>query len=194
MTVSSFNWQNFYDRLGGGGFFEAVKARARANYDYVLIDSRTGVSDTAGICSVQMPDTLVVCFTYNNQSIKGAAGRRAVGGEAARAAASKDSLRSPDALGGRGCPPGPRTRRCRTASFRCRCAWTPARATGWPSDRPSRERRFADLVSHIAASDVSASTGARSKFRRRLLLLRRGAGAFKDDAHDPKTVLAAFLG
>ena len=39
----------------------------------MLIDSRTGVSDTAGICTVQMPDTLVVCFTYNNQSIKGAA-------------------------------------------------------------------------------------------------------------------------
>jgi cellulose biosynthesis protein BcsQ len=72
LAVNSFNWQNFYDRLGGGGFFEAVKQQARAQYDYVLIDSRTGVSDTAGICSVQMPDALVVCFTYNNQSIKGA--------------------------------------------------------------------------------------------------------------------------
>jgi hypothetical protein len=38
----------------------------------VLIDSRTGVSDTSGICTVQMPDTLVVCFTLNYQSIKGA--------------------------------------------------------------------------------------------------------------------------
>ena len=57
--VSTFNWQNFYDRLGGGGFFEALKARARAQYDYILIDSRTGVSDTAGICAVQMPETLV---------------------------------------------------------------------------------------------------------------------------------------
>src|SRR5262249_55414308 len=74
LKVSSFNWQNLYDRLGGGGFFEALKRRAREEYDYVLIDSRTRVSDTAGICSVQMPDTLVVCFTYNNQSIKGASG------------------------------------------------------------------------------------------------------------------------
>jgi MinD-like ATPase involved in chromosome partitioning or flagellar assembly/WD40 repeat protein len=74
LKVSAFNWQNLYDRLGGGGFFEALKRRAREEYDYVLIDSRTGVSDTAGICSVQMPDTLVVCFTYNNQSIKGASG------------------------------------------------------------------------------------------------------------------------
>lgn len=71
--VNSFNWQNFYDRLGGGTFIEAVKDSMRSEYDYILIDSRTGVSDTAGICTVQMPDTLVVCFTLNNQSINGAA-------------------------------------------------------------------------------------------------------------------------
>lgn len=72
--VSVFDWQNFYDRLGGGAFLEAARNRMRQEYDYVLIDSRTGVSDTAGICTVQMPDSLAVCFTYNNQSIEGAAG------------------------------------------------------------------------------------------------------------------------
>lgn len=71
--VTSFNWQNFYDRLGGGVFLESVKAGMRKEYDYVLIDSRTGVTDTAGICTVQMPDALVVCFTANNQSIEGCA-------------------------------------------------------------------------------------------------------------------------
>ena len=71
--VTSFNWQNFYDRLGGGAFLEAVKQRMREEYDYVLIDSRTGVSDASGICTVQLPDTLVVCFTLNHQSIEGAA-------------------------------------------------------------------------------------------------------------------------
>ena len=71
--VNSFNWQDFYGRLGGGAFIEAVKERLRADYDYVLIDSRTGVSDTAGICTVHLPDALVVCFTLNNQSIEGAA-------------------------------------------------------------------------------------------------------------------------
>lgn len=70
--VNSFNWQNFYDRLGGGVLLEMAKERMRAEYDYILIDSRTGVSDTSGICTVQMPDILVVCFTLNNQSIEGA--------------------------------------------------------------------------------------------------------------------------
>ena len=73
VRVNSFNWQHFYAKLGGGIFLEAVKRRLRADYDYVLIDSRTGVSDTSGVCTVQMPDTLVVCFTLNEQSIRGAA-------------------------------------------------------------------------------------------------------------------------
>jgi hypothetical protein len=72
--VNLFDWQNFYDRFGGGKFLEAVKEKMRAEYDYVLIDSRTGVSDTSGICTVQMPDSLVLLFTANNQSILGAAG------------------------------------------------------------------------------------------------------------------------
>jgi MinD-like ATPase involved in chromosome partitioning or flagellar assembly len=71
--VNSFNWSGFYDRLGGGVFLETVKQNMRRDYDYILIDSRTGVSDTAGVCTVQMPDILVVCFTLNIQSIEGAA-------------------------------------------------------------------------------------------------------------------------
>jgi tetratricopeptide (TPR) repeat protein/MinD-like ATPase involved in chromosome partitioning or flagellar assembly len=71
-NVNSFNWQKFYDRHGGGVFLEAVKEKLRAEYDYILIDSRTGVSDTSGVCTVQMPDTVVICFTLNYQSIEGA--------------------------------------------------------------------------------------------------------------------------
>jgi len=72
-NVNAFNWEHLYLDLGGGAFFERVKQNVCAEYDYILIDSRTGVSDTSGICTIQMPDTLVVCFTLNNQSIDGAA-------------------------------------------------------------------------------------------------------------------------
>jgi Mrp family chromosome partitioning ATPase/tetratricopeptide (TPR) repeat protein len=71
--VTGFNWQRFYDEQGGGTFLDELRGRLCGIYDYVLIDSRTGVSDTAGICTVQMPDTLVACFTLNNQGIDGAA-------------------------------------------------------------------------------------------------------------------------
>jgi len=73
VLVTSFNWSEFYDKLGGGVFLEALKRRLRHDYDFVLIDSRTGISDTSGICTVQMPDELVVLYTLNQQSIKGAA-------------------------------------------------------------------------------------------------------------------------
>lgn len=71
--VNTFNWDNFYERLGGGKLMHAERERLRAKYDYVLIDSRTGVSDTSSICTVQMPDILAVFFTLNRQSIRGAA-------------------------------------------------------------------------------------------------------------------------
>lgn len=72
VRVAQFNWEEFYFTLGGGILLEALKKRLRQEYDYILVDSRTGVSDTSGICTVQMPDDLVVCFTLNRQSIAGA--------------------------------------------------------------------------------------------------------------------------
>jgi tetratricopeptide (TPR) repeat protein len=71
--VTSTDWENFYERLGGGQFFDALRVYMKDNYDYVLIDSRTGLSDIAEICTVQMPDVLVDCFTLSAQSIEGAA-------------------------------------------------------------------------------------------------------------------------
>jgi cellulose biosynthesis protein BcsQ len=71
--VNSFDWNNFYGRLGGGNALDQMRNELKQAYDYVLIDSRTGVSDTSGICTVQMPDVLVGLFTLNNQSIEGVA-------------------------------------------------------------------------------------------------------------------------
>jgi formylglycine-generating enzyme required for sulfatase activity len=71
--VNTFSWLNFYERLGGGKLLQAEVDALRKSYDFILIDSRTGVSDTAGICTVQLPDMLAVFFTLNRQSIRGAA-------------------------------------------------------------------------------------------------------------------------
>ncbi len=45
----------------------------KRQYDYVLIDSRTGLSDVADICTIELPDVLTICFTLSDQSIEGAA-------------------------------------------------------------------------------------------------------------------------
>lgn len=68
--VNTFDWKRFYE-LGGAAMLNYTKAQLTANYDWVLIDSRTGVSDTAGICTMQLPDIVVTCFTLNRQSIDG---------------------------------------------------------------------------------------------------------------------------
>ena len=72
-AVCSLDWDNFYDRLGGGRFFRAMRDDMKEKYDYVLIDSRTGLSDVADICTIELPDVLTICFTLSDQSIEGAA-------------------------------------------------------------------------------------------------------------------------
>jgi MinD-like ATPase involved in chromosome partitioning or flagellar assembly len=69
--VTSFDWNAFYDRLGGAGIIDEARNYLKANYDHVLIDSRTGLSDTSGICTIDLPDQLVACYTLNRQSIDG---------------------------------------------------------------------------------------------------------------------------
>jgi hypothetical protein len=69
----ALDFDHFYGRLGGGQFFDALRDDMRSNYDYVLIDSRTGYSDIADICTLHFPDVLVDCFTLSYQSIDGAA-------------------------------------------------------------------------------------------------------------------------
>jgi len=72
-TLGSLDWDTFYDRLGGGTFLDALRDDMRRNYDYTLIDSRTGFSDVADICTQHLPDVLVDCFTLSDQGIDGAA-------------------------------------------------------------------------------------------------------------------------
>ena len=68
--VNSFDWKRFFE-VGGARILTAAKAHLRTRYDWVLIDSRTGVSDTSGICTIQMPEAVIACFTLNRQSIDG---------------------------------------------------------------------------------------------------------------------------
>ncbi|MFF5082058.1 FxSxx-COOH system tetratricopeptide repeat protein [Actinoplanes sp. NPDC000266] len=71
--LAGMNWDDFYERKGGGQFFDALRADMKKHYDYVLIDSRTGFSDVSDICTIHLPDILVTCFTLSEQGIVGAA-------------------------------------------------------------------------------------------------------------------------
>jgi MinD-like ATPase involved in chromosome partitioning or flagellar assembly len=70
-NLEGFDWAGFFREQGGGQFVEGLRARWREDFDIVLIDSRTGLSDTGGICTIQLPDVVVAMFTANHQSLYG---------------------------------------------------------------------------------------------------------------------------
>jgi len=69
--LRSFNVDKFYSDHEGGYLLENLRNEWLAAYDFVLIDSRTGVTDFGGICTIQMPDILVMLLTPTEQGLKG---------------------------------------------------------------------------------------------------------------------------
>ena len=67
---SGFNWASFFREADGGDFFEQCRHQWSQQYDFVLIDSRTGITDSGGICTIQLPDLIVPVFTASRQSVE----------------------------------------------------------------------------------------------------------------------------
>jgi cellulose biosynthesis protein BcsQ len=70
-NVRLLDYDKFYEENNGGQFLEDLREYWISNYDFVLIDSRTGLTDSSGVCSIQMPDILVLLFTATEQGFKG---------------------------------------------------------------------------------------------------------------------------
>ncbi|ATE53272.1 tyrosine-protein kinase family protein [Actinosynnema pretiosum] len=68
--IQQIDWDDLY-KLDFGAYLERCRARWVADYDFVLLDSRTGITDIGGICTAHLPDYLVVLYTANEQSIRG---------------------------------------------------------------------------------------------------------------------------
>ncbi|MEI6847612.1 MAG: AAA family ATPase [Chlorobiaceae bacterium] len=69
VKLNAINWLEFYKN--SPAFFRNFAQYLESYYDYILIDSRTGLSDTGGICTMLMPQILVLVFALNNQNING---------------------------------------------------------------------------------------------------------------------------
>lgn len=67
--VNRFQWEELF--LRSPALIRTLAERLADEYRYVLVDSRTGLTDTSGICTVLMPEKLVVVFTPNQQSLTG---------------------------------------------------------------------------------------------------------------------------
>ena len=63
--LGKLNWKDFYARHEGFYFVENLKGAIQVNFkpDYVLVDSRTGLTDISGICTLQLP--ISWCFSLD---------------------------------------------------------------------------------------------------------------------------------
>jgi MinD-like ATPase involved in chromosome partitioning or flagellar assembly len=72
-ALVSLDWKRLYQDQQGFLLFEDTKKgwEEELKPDYVLIDSRTGYTDVLGICTRQLPDSVVLMFTPNEQNLAG---------------------------------------------------------------------------------------------------------------------------
>ena len=72
-NFNQIDWGALYERHDGYLLFEDLKEQWKQvlRPDYVLIDSRTGHTDTGGICTRQLPDAVAILFFPNEQNLRG---------------------------------------------------------------------------------------------------------------------------
>ena len=72
---NEIDWAALYEKRDGYLLFEDLKAQWAevVKPDYVLVDSRTGHTDTGGICTRQLPDAVAILFFPNEQNLRGLA-------------------------------------------------------------------------------------------------------------------------
>lgn len=69
--LETFKWDDFFKPDGGGRHLEDLRKQWLKDFDLVLIDSRTGLSDASGVCTIMLPDVVIPMFTANYQSLFG---------------------------------------------------------------------------------------------------------------------------
>lgn len=67
--LGAINWLDIYKKAPA--FFRTFAYCLEKDYDYIFVDARTGLADTSGICTMLMPQKLILVFALNNQNING---------------------------------------------------------------------------------------------------------------------------
>jgi len=70
--LQSLDWRELYEKHGFGDYIEKVREEWKHEYDFILVDSRTGVTDIGGITTIQLPEVFAFFFSANYQSLEGA--------------------------------------------------------------------------------------------------------------------------
>ncbi len=70
--LQAIHFPELFESHGLGNYIEELRNEWIASFDFILIDSRTGVTDIGGICTVHFADVLVLLFTTTESSTNGA--------------------------------------------------------------------------------------------------------------------------
>lgn len=69
--VQHTNWDALFQKESLGDYIEELRNEWKRAFDFILIDSRTGITDIGGICTIHFPDYLLAWFTTNRSSMNG---------------------------------------------------------------------------------------------------------------------------
>jgi len=74
--LAAIDWDESYQdkEIQLGERIEQLRREWVRDYDFVLLDSRTGLTDIGGICTAQLPDLVVLVFAPNRQGLDGTLG------------------------------------------------------------------------------------------------------------------------
>jgi tetratricopeptide (TPR) repeat protein len=72
-SLGRLDWKLLYQQRQGFHLIENLKRSIEKEFnpDYLIIDSRTGLTDISGICTQQLPDLVVLLFNLNEQNVRG---------------------------------------------------------------------------------------------------------------------------
>jgi cellulose biosynthesis protein BcsQ len=62
--VQGLDWEKLFSDHRIGNYINSLRDEWREKYDFVLVDSRTGITDIGDICTVILPDVLVFFFCH----------------------------------------------------------------------------------------------------------------------------------
>ncbi len=69
--LQSLDFPELFDKYDLGRYIEELRDEWTSQFKFVLVDSRTGVTDIGGICTVHLADVLVLLFTTSDSSSYG---------------------------------------------------------------------------------------------------------------------------
>ncbi len=69
--VQEFDLDSFFNKNKGQSLLYELRNEWLNTYDFILIDSRTGITDYGGICTILLPDVNILFVTTNDQSLTG---------------------------------------------------------------------------------------------------------------------------